>query len=308
MRFRAIVLAVAFLVSTSAHALQPPPGCHLLFDGQDDQLPIIEPLASIGFGAFAQWTLSAWIKTTADKTQAIISRGEGQINDILPWAMGTSDGQVYVQIEGTDGSELFCLGNTLVNDGEWHFVVARRDEFNTVLIYIDDFDLSTMLPDVICNDAPDTTVDFPSQVPGVGFSYQSSAGPMVQPPALFFDGSIDEPALWRVPFTEAEIVTLRTNGPLGIQDVHLVGYWPLNEGSGQIAESYVGNLIIGLSELGDGINGMLGMFDDPDLSDPVWVCPAVPALGGAGRWFLGAALILALGVNQLRRWRPRLRN
>ncbi len=131
---------------------------------------------------------------------------------------------------------------------------------------------------------------------------------MVQPPVLWFDGSIDEPALWRVPFTEAEIVTLRTNGPLGIQDVHLVGYWPFNEGSGQVAESYTGNLIDGLLPLGFGINGMLGKFDTPDPFDPLWVCPEVPALGGTGRWFLGAALMLALGVYQLRRWRPRLRN
>ena len=51
--------------------------------------------------------------------------------------------------------------------------------------------------------------------------------------AWFFKGDIDEARVWSRPLTQAEIQD-RMNGPISPLSPGLIGYWPMNEGSGNV--------------------------------------------------------------------------
>jgi hypothetical protein len=77
----------------------------------------------------------------------------------------------------------------------------------------------------------------------------------------FLNGMVREVRIWNVARTQQQIIagmeqTLTGNEP------GLVGYWPLNEGAGQVANDLTG-----------GHPGRLGSSSDPDDSDPTWVTP-----------------------------------
>ena len=82
----------------------------------------------------------------------------------------------------------------------------------------------------------------------------------VEPPTWFFPGQIDEPAMWDVALSNAEIADIYNVGvdPLSSG---LVGYWAFDEGRGQV--------LVDLSPANN--HGFLGEKDDPDSADPQWI-------------------------------------
>jgi len=81
----------------------------------------------------------------------------------------------------------------------------------------------------------------------------------VEPPVWFFPGLIDQPAMWNVALTDAQVTGVFSSGvdPLSSG---LVGYWTFNEGTGQVVadSSPAAN------------DGILGELPDPDSADPLW--------------------------------------
>ena len=81
----------------------------------------------------------------------------------------------------------------------------------------------------------------------------------VEPPVWFFPELIDQPAMWNVALTDAQVTGLFGSGvdPLSSG---LVGYWTFNEGTGHVVadSSPAGN------------DGFLGELLNPDSADPLW--------------------------------------
>ena len=76
----------------------------------------------------------------------------------------------------------------------------------------------------------------------------------------FFNGNIDEVRMWTIARTQTEIQTYMNNYLTGSEN-GLIGYWQMNESTGQVAYDLSGN----------NNNGQLGSTPGNDDNDPDWI-------------------------------------
>jgi 6-phosphogluconolactonase (cycloisomerase 2 family) len=187
----------------------------LSFDGTDDYVSI----SASSLFEMNSFTISGYIKTT--KTNGYIFQAEASygyhllIEDQKPslvlWYNNTGNG---------------CSGNTSINDGNWHHVVAVYNGTQSKL-YIDG--------------NLDKTCDSGTLVSRDGSSALTIGSGDLNASAYNFKGTIDEVAIWNDVLTAAEITALY-NSSSGINAAansgnytsssNLKGYWKMNEGSG----------------------------------------------------------------------------
>ena len=207
----------------------------LQFDGTDDRVtvPYDDSFPTEVF------TAGAWIKLSQPaRRAAIIARGEDDNSFNLSW-------QLYVNSNGTletmleDASENnYCyplnqcfpagtcsIGSDLfVADDAWHHVAVTRDNAGELALYID----GEMRASCEGTGIPSSN-NF--QVLSIGCTFGVIGPPPggVEPPTWFFPGLIEEPAMWNVALSEAQIADVFRFGvdPLSSG---LVGYWNFNEG------------------------------------------------------------------------------
>ena len=130
-------------------------------------------------------------------------------------------------------------------------------------------------------------------VNGIATTLASVSVPSAPAPAptlsdvLRFSGVIDEVSFWSAPITPANILAYKDQ-PISAGHPNfasLVAYYPLNEGTGQVAGS--GSA---------GLDLQLGSTAGVDADDPTWItstAPLVPTLGEWGMIILGAVLLYA---------------
>lgn len=80
-----------------------------------------------------------------------------------------------------------------------------------------------------------------------------------------FDGGIDDVQFWDKALTQPEIQALLGQELIGTE-LGLVGYYPMNEGSGQTVADFSSNVN----------NATLGSLPDPDTADPTWTTMIIP--------------------------------
>jgi hypothetical protein len=264
-------MLLAATVPSAGNAQQS--GCWLVYDGVDDQVRI----PNSGSLPVFSYTITAWVRTTQTaSTVTVLSRGEDPVTDVLPWNVGLlSDGRVYLQIESAANvSPPVYAGTTSVNDGSWHHVAVTRASNGDAEIYVDGISDGSHTNTLITQDG--------NQTMGMGFEFaEPGSAPGTKPPALFFDGALDEITLWGAPLSAGDVAAIMQTGlPTNTTDLQAV--WKLDEGSGQTATDSI-----------SGFNGALGTTANADLSDPLWACaqPA-PALGPRGLTALTLALLL----------------
>ena len=81
----------------------------------------------------------------------------------------------------------------------------------------------------------------------------------------YYQGLMDDVRFWNVVRTQAE-VQAAMGATLTGSETGLVAYWPMDEGSGDIAYDATGN----------GHDMQLGNAVGPDAADPVWITPGHP--------------------------------
>ncbi len=238
----------------------------LQFDGTDDRV-IVPYDASFPTEVF---TAGAWIKLTQPSGRAaIVARGEDDNSFNLSWQLYvTGDGTLEVMLEDTRENN-YCYplndcfpsgtcavnGDLFVADDAWHHVAVARHSSADLALYIDGQRRAscqgTGLPS--SNNFQDLSI-------GCTFGTIGPPPGGVEPPTWFFPGQIDEPAMWNVALTDAEIADVHR---LGVDPLSsgLVGYWAFDEGAGQALED--------LSPAQN--HGFLGESRDPDGADPLWV-------------------------------------
>jgi hypothetical protein len=248
---------VADTVGGDATALQ--------FDGIDDRVTIpYDPSMPI-----ESFTVSAWIKLPQPAGRAaIIARGEDDNSFNLSW-------QLYVKPNGTlevmleDSNEQnYCYplnncmpmgtctvtGDLFVADDTWHHVAVTRNTSGILALNIDGENRAgceeTGIPS--SNNFQDLSI-------GCTYGFIGPPPNGIEPPIWFFPGIIDEPAVWNRALNQDEINVLFASG-IDLESDGLVGFWPFDEGNGQIVFDH--------SNLGN--HGFLGEVSNEDSADPLW--------------------------------------
>ena len=229
------------IADTNGYALQ--------FDGTDD-------LLNCGNGSSLQITgnkitLEALINVNEFKSQ--------------PFA-----GSVIVKDQGSNSSGYMirCGGNGIINfnigNGSWHEIntpansvavnswhhVAATYDGTAMKIYVDG-ELAAQTNIILTIANANNSNLLLGESPGF--------------PGRVFNGKIDEVRIWNVSRTQLQIQstmnTILTGEYYSTSDSGLVGYWRLDEGSGQTTQD--------LSVYSN--NATLGTSANPDASDPTWV-------------------------------------
>ncbi len=192
----------------------------LQFDGLDDH--IITGDSFFPEGSETR-TITAWFRTSEDYNY--------ESGTLFNYGIGTEEYQeTYLSIEnkgagnvvqaGTGGHNSNIYGNSIVNDGNWHFVAATYDG-SVWKLYVDGGVDEANYEGGIS--PPTNTV-----LTGI-----TTIGCNVYFYEQYFNGTIDEIRIWNVAKTQAEIQSDMYREISG-NESGLVGYWNFNEGSGTI--------------------------------------------------------------------------
>lgn len=244
----------------------------LEFDGTDDRVlvPYDDTFPTEVF------TVAAWIKVTPPgHRSAIIARGEDNDSWNLSWQLYVnSDGTLQIMLENQNEQNfcypLTCMGQSqpactaqdlFVADGQWHHVAATRELSGQLGLYIDGESRAQC-------DQTGVPSSNNFQFLSIGCTHGTIGPPPggIEPPVWFFPGAIDDPAMWNVALSQSDIEQVYDDC-IDPADEHLIGFWPFDEGSGQ--------LVTDLSAAGN--HGFLGAEPSSDAADPQWI-----SVGGTG--------------------------
>ena len=241
-----------------------PSGTWLRFDGSDDRVTVpYSPTFPTEV-----FSTAAWVRLSPPAGRAaIVARGEDDNSFNLSWQLYVlADGTLEVMLED-DRERNYCypsnsctpqgsctVGNLMVADGSWHHVAVTRDASGTVNLYVDGG-----------REGSCQGTGVPSsnnfQVLSVGCTFGTIGPPPggIEPPTWFFPGLIDEPAVWSLTLSDAQVFEVFSSG-VDRSSPGLVGYWSFDEGQGQT-----------VPDLSPAANdGSLGAGPGPDAADPSW--------------------------------------
>ncbi|MBN2023270.1 MAG: hypothetical protein JW809_10815 [Pirellulales bacterium] len=158
------------------------------FDGGSEATILIADAPDLDFGGETDFAVEAWVK------RDVLATGKSTILN-----KGTSAGSFWLRFEA-DGTLRFLLDygsasddaqSTLTyNDGAWHHVVGVADRDNSVQLYVDG---------VLVDEDPVTVM-----VNGVSNTLPLDVGQMNN--ANFFDGLVDELAVYNVALSDAQVL------------------------------------------------------------------------------------------------------
>ncbi len=190
-------------------------GESLSFDGTKYVLfnNVMNPTAGI--------TMAAWVKTTATRGQAIISK-DGNTTDACSSNAAqayflhlNADGTVSCWLNRYDGSDSVINGRTAINDGAWHLVVCSAQNSassNNWHVYLD----GSTTPDVsgtIARNGSNNIIATTTDVLTVGAGFRGTNGCGISPTTFNFDGSIDEVRIYNKGISASEARLLYTSAP-----------------------------------------------------------------------------------------------
>lgn len=233
-------------------------GNHALQFAGTPNFVVIAPSPSINIGL--NMTIEFWVQTTANyggsawhDAQWILDKDiKGEVK--RDWALVIRFGRVVFNNGNPSGSRDQPLySSTSINDGSWHHIAVTRDTSSgRTTIYIDGHkDVEGVFS------ADDLSNTLPLRI----------GTEDVAPTARAFVGKIDELRLWNTVRSEQEIRSYMTKHLSG-SEPGLVGYWRMDEGSGQT--------IFDATPFHN--DGQLGSSSNPDDNDPQWASGVEPSL------------------------------
>ena len=90
------------------------------------------------WGAHTDFSIELWIKTTQPGTGTKVFIGRTGNTKMTWWLGYGDDNKVIFFVKDSSGSFTQLVGNSIINDGTWHYIVAIRDDNIKVLqIFID---------------------------------------------------------------------------------------------------------------------------------------------------------------------------
>jgi hypothetical protein len=196
----------------------------LKFDGTDEYVDL-EDIAN--FDKEQSFSIEAWIKTTSNKTQNIISRRDTQPNIERGWEFQIKNGKLKFTVSRSTTNTYWVSQESLqsINDGNWHHVVATWTGVTGTWGYPSNIKL--YIDGQLADSYPSGNV--------VGWSILNDAHCQISGKVFdaynVFDGVIDEVVIYTKVLSLSE-VQFRYNNGTGtetmIADVFPYGWWHLN--------------------------------------------------------------------------------
>lgn len=187
-------------------------------------------------------TIEAWIKTKSKNMQAIFGYGNGSgLRSQIQFRFNSS----VFQIELGNVTPVFTYNTPDVTDNKWHHIAwsyPGSGALNTSSLYIDGVKITSFTGGTYI---PNTTVPESAYIGSVLSTFYN------------FTGQIDEVKVWKTARTQQEV---QTDMSSVVSDPNLVGYWNLDQSTGQVVNDASGNAT----------NGNLGSTNGIDLNDPLW--------------------------------------
>jgi len=141
-------------------------GYALSFDGVNDKITLPDS-DYLDFDANDSFTLEAWIKTTASGYRNIIRRQNDPGVAIGLRISNTNKAEFLIR--DNTGNLVNIVGNTVINNGNWHHIAGVRDKENNVIrLYVDEAEDATAVNDTTTGHFIDTTNTFIGSYMGVG--------------------------------------------------------------------------------------------------------------------------------------------
>ena len=165
----------------------------MVFDGSDDVVSISDNSA-IDFGT-GDFTLSAWIKTSGDGWMRIVDKRDASSG--YTFNVDTSE-MIHLELNDGGGNTGYSA-STDISDDLWHHIVASADRSGNVTFYLDG--------------SSDGTADISAKSGSIDSTSDLFIG--ADAPggdSLFFDGNINEVAIWDEALTATEVTALYNSG------------------------------------------------------------------------------------------------
>jgi len=198
------------------------------FDGTDDYVAADGVTSNLDSSTGLPFTVSAWAYPDTTNNGAIFAFNKTGNSDenlnLLFYARGGSTKKFY---HYDRGSSSWTLSTNTFETGEWHHIVVVVDLSGNGKLYVNGGEEGTW------SNGTNTSADRFS----IGQEYDGSGSTASD----FFDGKIDEVAVWNVALSAADVTALYNSGN-GLKasansgnydnSGDLIGYWKFNEGTG----------------------------------------------------------------------------
>jgi len=212
-----------------------------------------------GIGGDAARTVACWVKTTATNDHGIVAWGDSTSNG-SKWHLrlnsNVNNGTVGAFRVETQGD--YTIGNTIVNDGQWHHLAAVYSgfgELGTTILFVDGV-----------AEAPGSNNPSEQAVNTSLLADPVTVGRRNQGAnTLWFNGGVDDVRIYDRALSAQEVNALRGASPT---TEGLVMHFPFEEGSGLMTD-----------DLGSGNNDGI-LFPQPG-SGPIWSTEAPPPLSNS---------------------------
>ncbi|MCB0164434.1 MAG: putative Ig domain-containing protein [Anaerolineae bacterium] len=166
-------------------------GGAMSFSGDD--IVNVADSASLDWTNSDSFTLEAWIKTTQVCAGNEVILGKYAANGAT-WWLGCEDGSntAAFSLRDSTNTDLYLSDTKALNDGKWHHLVASRNAGNNVhQLYVDGALKSTVTQALTGNFSNNNPLN-------LGYFLTNS-------PHYFFNGTLDEVAIYKRALTQAEI-------------------------------------------------------------------------------------------------------
>jgi hypothetical protein len=174
------------------------------FNGTTDRITVDDD-PSLDWAADASFTIELWAKLTNVASRNKVMIGRDQSGGSPHWWIGAQQNTGYAMFVCLDsgGNGTYIIGSSALHDDQWHHIVAIKDEsVDQIRLYVDGS---------LENSASHNyTADF-SALTSIGIGYMAYNGT----PDYFYDGSLDEIALYNKAMDDAEILQHYTDGLAG---------------------------------------------------------------------------------------------
>ena len=248
----------------------------LEFDGSNDYVDAGTG-SSLDMGS-GDFTLSLWFKSSGTAADAIAGKGGVEAGGkryllTLNDPTGCATGGIKGEIDDNTTSKFVCSVGTSYNDGQWYHTAVVRDG-NNLRLYIDGVEDGNSPTDITGYGSLDS-----SRIFSIGSIFSEVSAQQVS----FFDGIIDEVRVWNDARTQNEI---RDNmfKQVDSTSANLVGYWRLNDASGQNVND----------ETTNNNDGTLGANSSAATDDPSWTLGYDNLTNGVGGGWSDAPSAAAL--------------
>ncbi|RNC83643.1 MAG: T9SS C-terminal target domain-containing protein [Balneola sp.] len=208
-------------VSDVEVSLSPVVGRSLSFDGSDDKLDAVSSeVSTLNSLIDTSFTFSMWVNPSSTGTDRML--GGGQFQDVsgesYPFALYTSGDKFAASLTTSFGEQLLT-GTTTFITSQWYHVVLTYSTSKGVQLLVD----GNIEADASTNGSLEEFISFL-----IGEDINSTSG------LARWDGLIDEIRLWDIHRDTTSIQTDKDRTISGKTE-NLIGYWRLDEGTGDLA-------------------------------------------------------------------------